>query len=331
MFEPQRFVDLQENSSFGDPKSWLSGDNHNIMNGGNSSRAQSSLTYSNANLDRVLYNDLVEMIPLVQSLIEQKANNSFTRRGSMIYTKTPSRESLSRKVSDIKGRMRKKKDQADKSGNNNQDGDNYSIVSSEALATEKVNEELISLREQLEDLQRKLFEKDELLKSAEISKNEINDVHTELDRLKRHAVEKDSLIKSIQLQLSDAKIKLADKQAALEKARWEAMTSKQQVEKLQNNIDSMRGEFSTFMTFINGLTKNNPTTDADDYELEPYHLDPLPYIDDLDDKEMLKMEEAKQAYLVALAATKEKQDEESMTAAASARLCLQSFLFRSEK
>ncbi|KAK8617130.1 hypothetical protein V6N13_117097 [Hibiscus sabdariffa] len=330
MFEPQRFVDLQANSSFGDPKSWLSGDNHSIMNGTDSSRTQPSLPYPNGNLDRALYNDLVEMIPLVQFLIEQKANNSFTRRGSMIYTKTPSRESLARKVSDIKGRMRKKKDQVDKNGSNTQDGDNNSIVSSEALATEKVNEELISLREQLEDLQRKLLEKDELLKSAEISKNEINDVQTELDKLKRHTVEKDTLIKSIQLQLSDAKIKLADKQASLEKMQWEAMTSKQQVEKLQNNIDSMQGEFSTFMMFLNGLTKNNTTTDADDYDLEPYHLDPLPYIDDSDEREMLKMEEARQAYLVALAATKEKQDEESFAAAASARLYLQSFIFRSE-
>ncbi|GMI95223.1 movement protein binding protein 2C [Hibiscus trionum] len=332
MFEPQRFVDLQANSSFGDPKSWLSGDNHNTVNGTDSSRTQPSLPYSNGNLDRALYNDLVEMIPLVQSLIEQKANNSFTRRGSMIYTKTPSRESLARKVSDIKGRMRKKKDQVDKNSSNNQDGDNdnSSIVSSEAVATEKVNEELLSLREQLEDMQRKLFEKDELLKSAEISKNEINDVHTELDKLKRCTAEKDSLIKSIQLQLSDAKIKLADKQAALEKTQWEAMTSKQLVEKLQNNIDAMQGEFSTFMMFLNGLTKSNPATDADDYDLEPYHLDPLPYIDDGDDKEMLKMEEARQAYLVALAATKEKQDEESFAAAASARLYLQSFLFRSE-
>ncbi|KAE8672323.1 hypothetical protein F3Y22_tig00111847pilonHSYRG00286 [Hibiscus syriacus] len=64
----------------------------------------------------------------------------------------------------------------------------------------------------LEDLQRKLFEKDELLKSAEISKNEINKTHTELDRLKRHAVEKDSLTKSIQMQLSDAKDDVDDKE-----------------------------------------------------------------------------------------------------------------------
>ncbi|XP_040964775.1 protein MICROTUBULE BINDING PROTEIN 2C isoform X2 [Gossypium hirsutum] len=34
--------------------------------------------------------------PLVQSLIVRKPSSSFTRRGSMIYTNTPTRESLSR-------------------------------------------------------------------------------------------------------------------------------------------------------------------------------------------------------------------------------------------
>ncbi|XP_021286045.1 uncharacterized protein LOC110417821 isoform X1 [Herrania umbratica] len=342
MFEPQHFVDLQDNSGFGDPKSWLSGDNNiNDNSSPTHHQTQSSLTNSapsNGNVDRVLYNDLVEMIPLVQSLIERKANSSFTRRGSMIYTKTPSREYLTRKATDMKGRnaaesipVRKKKDQGDRNGSNNQDGDSFSIFSSRALAAEKEDEELVALREQLEDMQRKLLEKDELLKSAEISRNQFNDIQAELDKLKRHAAEKDSLVKSIQLQLSDAKIKLADKQAALEKTQWEAMTSKQKVEKLQNDIDSMQGEFSSFMLLLNGLTKNTSTKHAEDYDVASYHLDHLPYIqDDADDNEIQKMEEARQAYVTALAAAKEKQDEESLAAAASARLYLQSFLFRSE-
>lgn len=71
MFEPQHFVDLQDNSAFGDSKSsWLTGD-------GNSSptqrgAAQPSLGNSgatNSNVDRDLYKDLVEIVPLVQSLI----------------------------------------------------------------------------------------------------------------------------------------------------------------------------------------------------------------------------------------------------------------------
>lgn len=56
------------------------------------------------------------------------------------------------------------------------------------------------------------------------------------------------------------------------------MTSKKKVEKLQNDIDSMQGEFSSFMLLLNGLTKNNPTTCAEDYDIAPYHLDHIPHI-----------------------------------------------------
>ncbi|KAK8499848.1 hypothetical protein V6N13_060910 [Hibiscus sabdariffa] len=312
MFEPQHLVDLQENAGFG---TWLSGDNSNSSP--THHRTESSLARSvPGNVDSELYKDLVEMIPLVQSLI----------------------------VSDVRGRngalsipVRRKKDQVDKNGSN---GDSLSIFSSKDLIEEKENDELIVLREQVEDLQKRLLEKEELLKSAEISRNQINDVQAELDQLNRHAAEKDSLIKSIQLQLYDAKIKLADKQAALEKTQWEAMTCKQKLEKLQNDIDSMQGEFSTFMRLLNGLTKNNRTACAEDYDVAPYHLEHLPYIsisirfrrkqDDVDDKEMPQMEEARRAYVAALDVAKEKQDEESLAAAARARLYLQSVLFKPE-
>lgn len=120
-------------------------------------------------------------------------------------------------MTDPKGRnaaqsipTKKKRDQGDKdhgkTAGDNQDADSFSIFSSRALATEKETEELVTLREQVEDLQKKLLEKDELLKSAEISKNQMNAVHAKFDELKHQAAEKDSLIKSTQLQLSDAKV-----------------------------------------------------------------------------------------------------------------------------
>ncbi|GLT50594.1 hypothetical protein SLA2020_240710 [Shorea laevis] len=68
MFEPQHFVDLQENSGFEDQNSWLS---RKVDLSPTNRRIQSSLSNSaaNDNVGRILYNDLVEMIPLVQSLI----------------------------------------------------------------------------------------------------------------------------------------------------------------------------------------------------------------------------------------------------------------------
>ena len=79
-------------------------------------------------------------------------------------------------------------------------------MSSRDLAAERAHEELDALRVQLDDLQRKLLEKDEVLKSLEISKNEASAVQAKLEELKRQAAEKDSVIKASQLQLSDAKV-----------------------------------------------------------------------------------------------------------------------------
>ncbi|XP_050220652.1 protein MICROTUBULE BINDING PROTEIN 2C [Mercurialis annua] len=326
-----------ENPNFRDSNSWLSGDDIINNNNNNSSPTTLRQTQSNStsgNMDPVLYNSIVEIVPLVESLIHRKDNSSFTRRGSVIYTKTPSR-----KLNDPKGRnasqsipAKKKRERGDKDhnkdGGNNQDSDNFSIFSSRSLTSEKDLEELVTLREQLEDLQMKLAEKDELLKSAEISKNQMNTVHGKLDELKHQALEKDSVIKSTQLQLSDAKIKLADKQASLEKLQWEATQSNLKVDKLQEELESIQGDISSMMALFEELTNNESMKTLEDYDVKPHYLDYLPDIDYMDDGEMQKMEEARQAYVAAIATVKEKQDEESIAAAARARLHLHSFVLR---
>ncbi|GAV81800.1 hypothetical protein CFOL_v3_25253 [Cephalotus follicularis] len=340
MFDPQHFVDLQEISGYGDPKSWLSGEEKSSPTHvrTQSPPANSSTnTATNGNVDRVLFNDLVQIVPLVQSLIDRNTSSSFTRRCSMIYTKTPSRGSFLRKITDPKGRnatqsipIKKRRDEGKYAGNNQED-ESFSIFSSKSLASEKDKDELVALREQVEDLQRKLLEKDELLKSAETSSNQIYAVNAKLDELKHQALEKDTLIKSTRLQLSDAKIKLADKQAALEKIQWESMTSNSKVEKLQEELDSVHGEISSFIQLFEGLTQNDSTTQSEDYDIKPYYSDGLSCIDDFDDVEILKMEEEREAYITAVAAAKEKQDEESIAAAVKARLHLQAFVFRPQR
>ncbi|XP_062027474.1 protein MICROTUBULE BINDING PROTEIN 2C [Rosa rugosa] len=319
----QHFLDLQDNPThFADPK-WESNSSpthhHHLT--------QSS-SAANANLDRVLFQDLVEIVPLVQSLIDRKASSSFTRRGSVTYTKTPSRDSLSKKVPNRNGAQSMPARKKRESASNNPDADSVLSFSSRASAAEKEDEELDALRVQLEDLQRKLLEKDELLKSSEISKNEVSAVQAKLEDLKRQAAQKDSVIKASQLQLSDAKIKLADKQAALEKLQWEAMTSNKSAEKLQGELDSLRGDISTIMILFEGLVKTDSTASAEDYDISPCTVDHLPYIDDWDETQMQRMEAARKAYEAAVVAAKERQDEESIAAAAKARLHLQSFVLK---
>lgn len=70
MYEPQQLLDLQDNNGgFGagaDSRSWLSGDDRSPT----IRRTDSSLSNSAAGtVDRTLFNDLVQIVPLVQSLI----------------------------------------------------------------------------------------------------------------------------------------------------------------------------------------------------------------------------------------------------------------------
>ncbi|XP_023001135.1 protein MICROTUBULE BINDING PROTEIN 2C-like isoform X1 [Cucurbita maxima] len=346
MFEPQHFVDLQDDSAFGDQKSWNSGDHnasptrrltHSSLPIPPISASATTAAGANGNVDRELFNNLVAIVPLVQSLIDRKASSSFRKRGSMIYTKTPSRESLHRKM-EQKGRhngqsipTKKKKDHGVKDQSNNvdsnSDADGFSVFSSSSLVSERDKEELITLREQVEDLRKKLLEKDELLKSAEMSKDQMNNVYAKLDALNLQSAEKDSRIKMIHSQLSDAKIKLADKQAALEKIQWEVMTSNSKIEELQEELKSSQGDVSSFMLLLEGLSKNDCNERVEDYSLSVYLPESCPYIDDLDDLKMQEMEEARQDYVAAVAAAKARQDEESIAAAAAARSRLQAFVF----
>lgn len=285
-----------------------------------------AMTAGSSNLDRVLYNDLVQIVPLVQSLIDRKENSSFSRRGSVIYTKTPPRDSKkkddSRNKNAVKSTHRKK--QPDK-----RHGLPHELsASSVNLAAERDTQELRVLREELEDLRRKLVEKDELLKSAEAPKNQKRSLQSQVDDLKLCAAKKDSVIKTTQQQLNDAKIQLADKQASLEKLQWEAKTSNQKLEKLQEELNSTQAHVSSLMLLFEGLLKDRPIAPAVDYDTKPLCFESLPDIDDMDESEMQKMEEAMQAYLAALAIAKETPDEESLAAAARARLHLQSFVFK---
>ncbi|KAI7726808.1 hypothetical protein M8C21_022930 [Ambrosia artemisiifolia] len=211
---------------------------------------------NNNNVDRALYNDLVQIFPLVQFLIDQKASSSFTRRGSMIYTKKPSRESISNKVTEGKCRNAQsvpRKKRGENGGIEQVGGDDGLSVLSSSANLAKEREELI---------------------------------------------------------------KLADKQAAVEKLQWEAMTSNKKVEKLQEDLNAIQGEASSYTLLFEGLSNDNYTLSHQDcYDVTP-HGDHHSEIDDMDE---LEMEEAHEVYMAAVAAAKEKQNDESIAIAANAR------------
>lgn len=71
------------------------------------------------------------------------------------------------------------------------------------MAAEKDREEMAMLREQISDLQKKLLEKDEALKSAE---NTVNQMSASYGILEEQVAEKDSQLKSTTSQLQNAKV-----------------------------------------------------------------------------------------------------------------------------
>ncbi|KAG9448550.1 hypothetical protein H6P81_008515 [Aristolochia fimbriata] len=351
MLEQQHFLDLdQENGDLEDPISWLSEQHHHSPAHPISSNAPAG----NGSVDRVLYKNLVEMVPLVESLMDRRANPSFTRRASLIYTPTPARESNSKKASDGRGRKTQTVPAKKRVAWNDQNRSNNREISGDELSTlppkttQKDGDELLTLREQVDDLQKKLSEKDERLKSAESTINQMNQVHKKLEELKRQLAEKDAsiksanlqlsdakdaLIKTANLQLSDAKVKLADKQAALEKLQWEVANANSKAAKLQEDLDSMEGESATIMGVIEALAGTTSKVYDDQNNVNLDYFDQLSLIQEedvvVDNVEMRHLEEAEQAYVEAVAYAKENPSEETIAMAADARVRLRSLLFTS--
>ncbi|CAG7891336.1 unnamed protein product [Brassica rapa] len=87
-------------------------------------------------------------------------------------------------------------------------------------------------------------------------------------------------------------------QAAREKTQWEAKTLGERETKLEDNLDSLQGDISSFTR------------------------------DDVDETELRRLEDARLAYVAAVSNAKERQDEESLAMAAKARAYLQSLAFR---
>lgn len=260
---------------------------------------------SGSSVDRVLFKNLVEMVPLVESLMDKRASSSFARRASIVHTPAPQ---MKRQPADHKS---KKVSQASSI---------KTTRDAEESAQNNMNE-LLFLRDQVSELQKKLMEKEEALKSAESLSNQVHETYASVDDLRRQLTEKDSLIKSTNVQLCNAKIKLADKQAALEKIEWEAKTSKKKVEELQGDAVSNELEISAMMTLFEAIANCDSFPCLDDASFEPL----LP-LDDIKGIDVVKMEEARIAYLSAVAAAKEDPSDESLAAAAEARLRLQSLL-----
>ncbi|AQK83797.1 movement protein binding protein 2C [Zea mays] len=213
------------------------------------------------NVDRVLFKNLVEMVPLVESLMDRRVNSAYSRRTSLVYTPAPPKKAselesvkLPQSVS-----AKKRRDPGDVSKKSTPDsnGDNGLVVPlSLSGAENKPKDDVAGLREQVDYLQKKLLEKEEALRSAESLVTEMNAAYATIDELRRLVSDKEALIRSTNSQLHDAKIMLADKQASVEKLEWEVKMSNKKVEDLQGDVSNMGFEISSLMAFFDKISEN---------------------------------------------------------------------------
>ncbi|CAD6336909.1 unnamed protein product [Miscanthus lutarioriparius] len=280
------------------------------------------------NVDRVLFKNLVEMVPLVESLMDRRANPAYSRRASLVYTPAPPK-----KASDLKSvklpqsvSAKKRRDPGDaaKKSFPDSNGDGGSVVPfSLSGAENKPKDEVAMLREQIDDLQKNLLEKEEALRSVESSVAKMNVAYATIDELRRLVADKEALIRSTNSQLHDAKIMLADKQACLEKLEWEVKMSNKKVEDLQGDMSNMGFEISSLMAFFEKISENVSSDSYDDTIPSSYELEALQSTSEIDKIEVDKIEQERITYAEALAAARENPDEEHLNIAAEARSRLQ--------
>ncbi|KAL6596566.1 hypothetical protein ACP70R_047209 [Stipagrostis hirtigluma subsp. patula] len=281
------------------------------------------------NVDRVLFKNLVEMVPLVESLMkDRRVNPSYSRRASLVYTPAPAK-----KASDVKSvktpqsvPAKKRRDPGDaaKKSTPDSNGENGSVSPmGQSGAENKPKDEIGVLREQIDELQKKLLEKEEALRSAESSVSEMNAAYATIDELRRQVAEKEGLIRSINSQLHDAKIMLADKQASLEKLEWEVKMSNKKVEDLQGDVSNMEFEISSLMALFDKISENVSGDSYDGSLPSSYELEALQSTSEIDKIEVEKIEQERVTYAEALAAAREDPNEEHLNLAAKARSRLQ--------
>ncbi|EEC80405.1 hypothetical protein OsI_22560 [Oryza sativa Indica Group] len=282
------------------------------------------------NVDRVLFKNLVEMVPLVESLMDRRSNPSYSRRASMVYTPAPAK-----KGSDLKSvkspqsvSVKKRRDPGEtgKKSTADSNGENGAVAPVGLLGGEnkpKDKDEIVLLRGQIEELQKTLLEKEEALKSAESLVGEMNTLYSTVDELRRQVADKEGLIKSINSQLHNAKIMLADKQASLEKLEWEVKTSNKKVEDLQGDVSNMEFEIGSLMALFEKISENVSGELQDGSLPSSFELEALQSTSEIDKIEVEKIEQEAVTYAEALAAARENPNEEQLNIAAEARLRLQ--------
>ncbi|MCO5600755.1 hypothetical protein L7F22_054870 [Adiantum nelumboides] len=237
-------------------------DNASVMAGGNS-------------VDKLLYHNLVEMIPLVESFMQdQQTTKSFPRHASLVYTPTPSREAWpfkkpldhSNKGKPGRGQLvsSKRAELRESSlwdNTENMAHDEHIYAEEIPLlpypSSQRANRgapptsETIHLRRQVQQLEQKLSDKECQLQAAEKTAQQFHlQLNAAIDRLQSQIQQKDQAIQNVQNQLFERQLEVVSLQSLVKKSEVNVQASSMKAASLEEELDGLRSQVGALFFLV---------------------------------------------------------------------------------
>ncbi|EFJ26557.1 hypothetical protein SELMODRAFT_412875 [Selaginella moellendorffii] len=308
-------------------------------------------------IDKTIYQNLVEMIPLMESFMEQKGRRGFTRHASMVYTPAPPRDASSvKKVSDSPLKSKKNKQQPAKVDSKDeisaiwdeqenilrrvdQDESGVEYTESQNLIEKLNREELVQLQAQIDLLKKQVWEKDSMLETvrsfeaAEAAREEeLVELKKKMDEVQKSLRDRERFAQAVQSQLTEKHKDLVNMEAMVARMQREVMQKNDAAARMREELSHLQVQFSAaqFQAQLQNIRMDfddepeaGVATDRDEAERIIAGLVPSETMPGNDSRQL---ETARRMYLGAVITAKQKPGAESIALAAALRKELEAFL-----
>ncbi|KAJ7544058.1 hypothetical protein O6H91_09G063200 [Diphasiastrum complanatum] len=307
------------------------------------------------NIDKDLYQNLVEMIPLMESFMDQRGNQrrSFSHHASLVYTPAPPRDGPARKESPLKTNKNKQQ-KSSKPGEVKGDGprweeqenvltkvetENGHESNDQSYHNQSANQHTLQLQNQIEELKQKLSEKDQLLQAvrtyddAHDAVTKTNEqLQNKIEELQQELTKKEYLAHSVQLRLSEQQHEIEGMSTLLGRLQGDVLRKNDKTFRMEEELDGLRCQVTALRyqleaVDLNGADLDNANAQGIELDQDEQHQMSVSSTGK-SCEEFTNMESARRMYLAAVVAAREKPGEEALTLAAELRMQLQTFLMQ---
>ncbi|KAH7331167.1 hypothetical protein KP509_20G018400 [Ceratopteris richardii] len=198
-----------------------------------------------APVDKGIYHEIMEIIPLVETLMQQQqAYKSFPRHGSLVYTSNP-RDSL--KASELGSMVLKGRGQLFQGNQVDEDMDANSVIS--------------QLQDQVQQLEQKLLEKDHQLQAVEINSREaaILQFQAREKELQDKIFIKKLDVEKVTNQLSQTQHEVESLRHLLAKTESDIQASNVYVSELHKQCDILQSQIEMFLLWMESIISHLET------------------------------------------------------------------------